>query len=130
MADEQRLELRPVHSLSPEQIDRLATSFGPWSLSEIEPGQWPSHYADALLYKERLAAESFLILDPLVSLSTALAARAWVWSLTAAGVILVAAWLVPRGFCGYLCPLGAGAAVTACASPPVARRTPPRLVRS
>ena len=106
MADEQRLELRPVHRLSPEQIDRLATSFGPWSLSETEPGQWPSHYADALLHKERLAAESFLILDPLVSLSTALAARAWVWSLTAAGAILVAAWLVPRGFCGYLCPLG------------------------
>jgi hypothetical protein len=102
----QQLILQPVRPLTPEQIDRLATSFGPWSLSEIEPGQWPSHYADTLLRKERVAAESFLVLDPLVSLSTALAARSWVWSLTAAGAILVAAWLVPRGFCGYLCPLG------------------------
>lgn len=105
-SDQQRLELRPVRPLSQEQSDRLATSFGPWSLSELEPGRWPSHYADSLLRKEWLAAETFLILDPLVSLSTALAARAWVWSLTAAGAILLAAWLVPRGFCGYLCPLG------------------------
>jgi polyferredoxin len=105
-ADEQWLELWPVRPLGPEQNDRLATSFGPWSLSEIEPGQWPSHYADTLLRKERVAAESFLVLDPLVSLSAALAARSWVWSLTAAEAILVAAWLVPRGFCGYLCPLG------------------------
>jgi Fe-S-cluster-containing hydrogenase component 2 len=105
-ADGQRLELRPAQALNPDQIDRLSTSFGPWTLSETEPGDWPSHYADALASKERLAAESFLALDPLVSISTALAARAWVWSLTAAAAILVAGWLIPRGFCGYLCPLG------------------------
>lgn len=102
----QRLELRPARPLSQEQIDLLATSFGPWSLSEVDPGRWPSHYADTLLHKEWPAAETFLVLDPLVSISTALAARAWVWSLAAAGAILLVACLVPRGFCGYLCPLG------------------------
>ena len=102
----QRLQLRPVRPLTREQADRLAASFGPWSLSEVEPGRWPSHYTDTLLQKECLPAEAFLALDPLVSISTALAARAWVWSLAAAGAILLAAWFVPRGFCGYLCPLG------------------------
>lgn len=101
-----RLELRPVQPLDEAQIDRLSTSFGPWSLSEVEPGNWPSHYADTLLRKERLAAETFLVLDPLVSIATALAARAWVGALAAAGAILLASWFVPRGFCGYLCPLG------------------------
>jgi ferredoxin len=105
-SDGQRLELRPVRPLSRDQIDRLATSFGPWSLSEIEPGRWPSHYADTLLQKERLAAETFLVLDPLASISTAVAARTWVWSLTVAVAILLVACLVPRGFCGYVCPLG------------------------
>jgi len=104
--DGRRLELEPVRSLTQAQTDRLSTSFGPWTLSEIEPGSWPSHYADTFLGKERLAAETFLVLDPLVSICTALASRAWVWSLTAAGAILLATWLVPRGFCGYLCPLG------------------------
>lgn len=102
----QRLQLRPVRPLTQQQADRLAASFGPWSLSEAEPSRWPSHYADTLLKKERLPAETFLVLDPLVSISAALAARAWVWSLAVAGAILVAAWFVPRGFCGYLCPLG------------------------
>ncbi|OYW20960.1 MAG: hypothetical protein B7Z55_06400, partial [Planctomycetales bacterium 12-60-4] len=67
---------------------------------------WPSHYADDLLRKETIAAEFFLIIDPLVSFSTAVAARSWVWSLTSAGVILAVCVLIPRGFCGYLCPLG------------------------
>jgi len=69
-------------------------------------GDWPSHYADELVRKEQLAAELFLIIDPLVSFSTALASRSWVWSLTSAGAILLACVFVPRGFCGYLCPLG------------------------
>ena len=41
-----------------------------------------------------------------MSLSTALAAQSWVWSLTAAGIILGVCIFIPRGFCGYLCPLG------------------------
>jgi ferredoxin len=41
-----------------------------------------------------------------VSLSTAVASRSWVWSLASAAAILIVCVLVPRGFCGYLCPLG------------------------
>jgi len=47
-----------------------------------------------------------VVLDPLVALSTAVAAKAWVWSLAWAGGLLLICVLFPRGFCGYLCPLG------------------------
>jgi polyferredoxin len=47
-----------------------------------------------------------LVIDPLVSLSTAIASRSWVWSLVCAAAILVVCLVVPRGFCGYICPLG------------------------
>jgi len=56
--------------------------------------------------KEWLPAEAFLWVDPLVGLSTAIAARAWNVALVGMGVILAASWVLPRGFCGYLCPLG------------------------
>ncbi len=71
-----------------------------------ETAEWPSHYADGLADKESVEAEAFLALDPLVSFTTAIAARSWVWSLTWAGVILLVGVLIPRGFCGYVCPLG------------------------
>lgn len=70
---------------------------------------WPygSHdYSGHMRAKEWIAAESFLALDPLVSLSTAIATRMWVWSLAWAGILLLACVFVPRGFCGYICPLG------------------------
>jgi ferredoxin len=70
---------------------------------------WPygsPKYAEHFAAKEVVPAEGFLALDPLVSLSTALAARAWVWSLGWAGAILVVCLVLPRGFCGYVCPLG------------------------
>lgn len=86
------------------QVLMLGTS--PWTFFESEPDKWPSHYADNLRAKERLPADLFLVLDPLVSISTAIASRSWVWSLSAAGIILVVCVLIPRGFCGYLCPLG------------------------
>ncbi len=98
--------IEPVESLSAEQLDQLAFSPGPWSLHERAPGSWPSQYTDNLAAKERLAAEAFLVIDPLVALSTAIAARSWVWSLTCAAVILLVCIVIPRGFCGYLCPLG------------------------
>lgn len=72
----------------------------------LGPGEWPSHYADNLSGKEFVPAELFLTIDPLVSLSTAIASRNWVWSLACAGMILIVCILIPRGFCGYLCPLG------------------------
>jgi ferredoxin len=85
-------------------IDRLLDASGRWSLHRSHP--WPSHYADDLQSKQLLPAESFLVIDPLVAVSTAVAARSWVWSLSCAGIILLVCVAVPRGFCGYLCPLG------------------------
>jgi len=70
---------------------------------------WPygsRHHADAMRAREFIEAETFLALDPLVGLSTAIAARAWVWSLGWAGALLAISLVIPRGFCGYLCPLG------------------------
>jgi ferredoxin len=100
------VSLRPNGELSPEQFDRFLISPGPWSLCETEPGRWPSHYADDLARKQFVSAELFLVIDPLVSLSTAIAARSWVWSLTCMAIILAVCVLIPRGLCGYLCPLG------------------------
>nr|MBC8217006.1 4Fe-4S binding protein [Planctomycetota bacterium] len=70
---------------------------------------WPygsRDYAAEMQAKELIDAEIFLALDPLLSISAALAARAWVWSLTFAGVIILICLVIPRGFCGYVCPLG------------------------
>ena len=55
---------------------------------------WPyggANYAVHRESKERIAAELFLILDPLVSISTSLASRNWVWSLSAAGASVLSA---------------------------------------
>lgn len=101
------LVLAAMPSIPAERLDELHFDpDGPWTLSEQPPGAWPAHYADSLAAKEILPAEGMLIIDPLVALSTALAAKAWVWSLSFAGGILLAGVLVPRGFCGYICPLG------------------------
>jgi ferredoxin len=99
-----RITLEPESPFTDEQIDTFLTSAGVWSLHERSP--WPSHYADNLAEKETLPADTFLVIDPLVSLSTAIAARSWVWSLAGAAIILIVCILIPRGFCGYLCPLG------------------------
>ncbi len=72
----------------------------------VPDGGWPSHYADSRDAKEIVDAEIFLVLDPLVSISTAVAGRTWVWSLVGAGLILGIGIVLPRGFCGYLCPMG------------------------
>lgn len=103
--DAGRLALTPRDELSGEQFDRLLER-GPWTLAERSPDFWPSHYADSLAAKEHVPADTFLVIDPLVSLSTAIAARSWVWSLVCAAIILLVCVFIPRGFCGYLCPLG------------------------
>jgi ferredoxin len=71
---------------------------------------WPyAETFDAATFsnKESYPVELFLLIDPLVGLSTALAGRfvnaATLWW---AAAMVAACWLVPRGFCGYLCPLG------------------------
>jgi hypothetical protein len=97
---------RSKFDVESSMFEELSLSPGPWSIHESDPAGWPSHYADNLSRKENIAAELFLVIDPLVSLSTGIAARAWVWSLSCAGIILAACVFVPRGFCGYLCPLG------------------------
>jgi NAD-dependent dihydropyrimidine dehydrogenase PreA subunit len=105
---EKSLTLAPMEVLSAEKLDELSLSVGPWTISERRPDAWPSHYADELSRKDfdYAPAESFLAIDPLVALSTSLAARSWVWSLACAVGILLACVFIPRGFCGYLCPLG------------------------
>ncbi len=99
-------QLAPAEALTPEQLEAVSLSTGPWTISKVPADHWPSHYTDNLAAKEHLAAEFFLVIDPLVSLSTAIAARSWVWSLTCAAIILGVCIVIPRGFCGYLCPLG------------------------
>ena len=98
--------LRLNAPLNAELTQLFLLSTGEWTLYDEAPGRWPSHYADNLAAKEIIPADFFLIIDPLVSLSTSIASRSWVWSLVCAGVILLACVLIPRGFCGYVCPLG------------------------
>lgn len=100
------LRLQPQEAGARQRWEAAVARGSVWTLSQGDPTAWPSHYADNLAAKERVAAETFLILDPLVSISTALAAKAWVWSLVFAAVILLVGVLIPRGFCGYICPLG------------------------
>ncbi|MFH1717055.1 MAG: 4Fe-4S binding protein [Planctomycetota bacterium] len=70
---------------------------------------WPygsRDYGQAMRAREPIDAEIFLALDPLLSLSVAIAVRAWVWSLAWAAAIIAICTVMPRGFCGYVCPLG------------------------
>lgn len=103
-----RLDLKPVGDLSPMLLDVITgiATTRQFVATDRDPFAWPSHYADSLDSKEVVPAETFLMIDPLVSLSTAIASRSWVWSLGCAVAILVVCVLIPRGFCGYLCPLG------------------------
>ena len=105
-AHHDKLILVPVGQLTEAHFDQLLTQTGTWSLHSRRPNSWPSHYADNLHAKEAIPADLFLAIDPLVSLSTAIASRSWVWSLRFAGIILAICVFIPRGFCGYLCPLG------------------------
>jgi len=70
---------------------------------------WPyaTVFTESLLEdKERLPVEFFLWLDPLVGLTTTIAARHWNVALLGTAGILLVCLLSPRGFCGYICPLG------------------------
>ncbi|MCR9291686.1 MAG: 4Fe-4S binding protein [bacterium] len=101
-----RIQLVPLEAGSLDPLDAFLAYQGQFVLYDQDPHAWPDHYARNLAAKERVPAELFLAIDPLVSLSTAVAARSWVWSLMSAAVILLVCVLIPRGFCGYLCPLG------------------------
>lgn len=100
------VQLERVESPAESQRLELSMSIGPWTMHETDPGSWPSHYAEDLQAKQLLPAESFLSIDPLVGLSTSLASRAWVKSLAWGCLMLAIGLVIPRVFCGYLCPLG------------------------
>lgn len=102
------LTLKPVGELSPMLLDVITglSNDREFEATDRDPLAWPDHYAASLSGKEWLPAELFLMIDPLVSLSTAIASRSWVWSLGCAAAILLVCVVIPRGFCGYLCPLG------------------------
>ncbi len=103
---DESIVVRPESERSAAELEALSFSIGPWTLAPYSPDTWPAHYAETFAKEDRVPAEIFLILDPLLSLSTAIADRSWVWSLTAGGIILLVCVFIPRGFCGYLCPLG------------------------
>jgi polyferredoxin len=71
---------------------------------------WPysSHFSSTTFSdKESLPVESFLLIDPLVGLSTALAGKVLNWATLWWMVGIVAFCVViPRAFCGYFFPLG------------------------
>ncbi len=56
--------------------------------------------------KEWLPVETFLWLDPLVGLSTAIAARWWNAAFLGTAAVLAIGLMFSRAFCGYVCPLG------------------------
>ncbi|PHS03044.1 MAG: hypothetical protein COA78_19145 [Blastopirellula sp.] len=71
---------------------------------------WPyseNFSAETLSNKETFSVELFLLIDPLVGLSTVLAGKVFNWE-TLAWMIGILAFciIVPRAFCGYFCPLG------------------------
>jgi ferredoxin len=70
---------------------------------------WPysADFRPTLLEERQpVPAELFLWIDPLVGLSTAIAARQWNVAVWGALAILLVSLFFTRGFCGYLCPLG------------------------
>jgi ferredoxin len=57
--------------------------------------------------KESFSVEAFLLIDPLVGLSTAIAGHVLNWATLWWMIgIIVLCIVIPRAFCGYLCPLG------------------------
>lgn len=71
---------------------------------------WPysqQFSATTLNDKEWFPVETFLLIDPLVGVSTAVAGRTLHWPTFAWTMgILLFCLLAPRAFCGYLCPVG------------------------
>ncbi len=121
-----RLNLFRRHNNTPGRLGRILKALGPtWAGSPIRRLTqvfcllgfltlffyvcWPygsRRYAEAFRVKEIVDAELFLLLDPLVSISAALAGKMLIGALMAAGVIILVCLLFPRAFCGYVCPLG------------------------
>lgn len=60
----------------------------------------------AISDKEWLPVEFFLWLDPLAGIASSIAARHLSVALLGTGAVFLICLLFPRGFCGYICPLG------------------------
>ena len=106
-SDDGNVTVRPAAGFPAGKLEEMQFDLGgPWTFSQSPSGTWPAHYAENIAAKEVIHAESILVIDPLVALSTAIASRTWVWSLVFAAGILLVAVFIPRGFCGWICPLG------------------------
>lgn len=105
-ADDVSLVVTADGELTDDLLDALFTASDSWSFHDQPPDAWPDHYAAHFQDREIIPAESFLVIDPLVSISTAIASNSWVWSIVCAAAILIVCIAIPRGFCGYICPLG------------------------
>ncbi len=100
------LTLGPRDELPVTTLDAILMGDIRWSVYDRSPGQPPSHYADWFDGRQWIPADIFLRMDPLLSLGTMIAQRCWVGAATVALVVLAVCVLIPRGFCGYVCPLG------------------------
>ena len=98
---------RDIREIAAEQKSAPAEIVLAIARNPDEPAHlWISHYTDDREQKEKVPAVFFLVIDPLVAISTSIAARTWEWSMGWAFGILAVCVVFPRGFCGYLCPLG------------------------
>jgi len=68
----------------------------------------PGHVFDSnsLSDAETVPVELFLWLDPLVGVSAGIAARVLIGSLVGAAAIILLCVVMPRVFCGWICPMG------------------------
>jgi ferredoxin len=84
------------------------------------------HPAPGASFRQTRGVEAFLMMDPLAGLSAALAGRTVLSGLAWTGVILALGLVLPRAFCGYVCPTGT---IIDLFDRAIARRIPHRRAR-
>ncbi len=97
--------VKPIGELS-DTYRSTANKTGPWTIRNRPPKIGHRTTPTTLTAKEKLPADLFLTIDPLVSLSTAIASRSWVWSLVCAGIILLDLRLYPARILWIHLPAG------------------------
>lgn len=78
------------------------TSIAPDQGGAVEHAPLGEQFGD----RSAVPVDAFLRLDVLAIASAALAGKMWVWALVWAGVLVGLTLVLPRFFCGYICPLG------------------------